>query len=108
MSKAELSILVKRKRSNRLMPLRLLTMRLSCLWRAVLLMRQQNRICAHCEDEETVQANSKRLENRTDIAAHSEVRDHRAATGDIDTAAVTATIGIFDCQARKNGIWTFP
>lgn len=36
-------------------------------------------ICAHCEDETTVRANQARLAGRTDVAAHSEVRDHRAA-----------------------------
>jgi dihydroorotase len=36
-------------------------------------------ICAHCEDEATVRANQARLSNRTDVAAHSEVRDHKAA-----------------------------
>lgn len=36
-------------------------------------------ICAHCEDETTVRANQARLANRTDVAAHSEVRDYKAA-----------------------------
>ncbi len=36
-------------------------------------------ICAHCEDEATVRANQARLAGRTDVAAHSEVRDHAAA-----------------------------
>lgn len=36
-------------------------------------------ICAHCEDESTVRANQARLAGRTDVAAHSEVRDHAAA-----------------------------
>lgn len=36
-------------------------------------------ICAHCEDESTVRANQARLADRRDVAAHSEVRDHRAA-----------------------------
>lgn len=36
-------------------------------------------ICAHCEDEKTVNENMKRLpENRT-VADHSKVRDHKAA-----------------------------
>lgn len=36
-------------------------------------------ICAHCEDESTVQANAKRYADRSDVAAHSLVRDHEAA-----------------------------
>ncbi|HMP78195.1 MAG TPA: amidohydrolase family protein, partial [Pirellulaceae bacterium] len=36
-------------------------------------------ICAHCEDEATIRANQVRWSHRTDVAAHSEVRDHQAA-----------------------------
>ena len=36
-------------------------------------------ICAHCEDETTVQANAARLAGSTDIADHSRVRDEVAA-----------------------------
>ncbi|MFO0455894.1 MAG: dihydroorotase [Planctomycetota bacterium] len=36
-------------------------------------------ICAHCEDETTVRENQARLAHRTDVAAHSEVRDSKAA-----------------------------
>lgn len=36
-------------------------------------------ICAHCEDESTVRANAQQYSDRTDVAAHSLVRDHRAA-----------------------------
>ena len=36
-------------------------------------------ICAHCEDETTVRANKERLAGRTDVAVHSEIRDHAAA-----------------------------
>ncbi len=36
-------------------------------------------ICAHCEDESTVRANAERYSDRADVAAHSLVRDHRAA-----------------------------
>lgn len=36
-------------------------------------------ICAHCEDEETVRANSERLKGTTDITDHSRIRDERAA-----------------------------
>ena len=36
-------------------------------------------ICAHCEDESTVRANAQQYADRTDVAAHSLVRDHRAA-----------------------------
>ena len=35
--------------------------------------------CAHCEDETTVRANQQRLAGRTDVAVHSEIRDHAAA-----------------------------
>lgn len=36
-------------------------------------------ICAHCEDEMTVQANLKRFSDSDDVATHSKVRDHMAA-----------------------------
>lgn len=36
-------------------------------------------ICAHCEDEATIQANQRRLAGRTDVAVHSEIRDEAAA-----------------------------
>ena len=36
-------------------------------------------ICAHCEDETTVRANAAKYADRTDVAAHSLVRDHEAA-----------------------------
>ena len=36
-------------------------------------------ICAHCEDEATVRANSHRLAGTRDVADHSRIRDHEAA-----------------------------
>jgi dihydroorotase len=36
-------------------------------------------ICAHCEDEATVRANQARFAGATDVAVHSQVRDHHAA-----------------------------
>ena len=36
-------------------------------------------ICAHCEDEATVQANTARYAGTTDVADHSRIRDHQAA-----------------------------
>lgn len=36
-------------------------------------------ICAHCEDETTVRRNAAKYADRTDVAAHSLVRDHEAA-----------------------------
>lgn len=36
-------------------------------------------ICAHCEDETTVRANTKRYEGSSDVANHSKIRDHEAA-----------------------------
>ncbi len=36
-------------------------------------------ICAHCEDEATVRANSARLNGGHDISDHSKIRDHKAA-----------------------------
>jgi dihydroorotase len=37
-------------------------------------------IAAHCEDETTVRANAQRLAGTRDVADHSRIRDHRAAT----------------------------
>jgi dihydroorotase len=37
------------------------------------------RICAHCEDETTVQANSKRLDGGKSVSDHSKIRDRAAA-----------------------------
>ena len=36
-------------------------------------------ICAHCEDETTVRANTARLAGTTNVADHSRIRDHQAA-----------------------------
>lgn len=36
-------------------------------------------ICAHCEDEATVRANSDRLNGGSNYADHSKIRDHKAA-----------------------------
>jgi dihydroorotase len=36
-------------------------------------------ICAHCEDEATVRANAARLAGSTNVADHSQIRDHAAA-----------------------------
>lgn len=36
-------------------------------------------ICAHCEDEATVKANSARLNGGQDVSDHSKIRDHQAA-----------------------------
>ena len=36
-------------------------------------------ICAHCEDEATVQANAAKFAGATDIATHSMIRNHEAA-----------------------------
>ena len=36
-------------------------------------------ICAHCEDETTIQENANRIGDSKDISDHSRVRDHRAA-----------------------------
>ena len=36
-------------------------------------------ICAHCEDESTVRANSERLGGGNDVSDHSRIRDHEAA-----------------------------
>ncbi len=51
-------------------------------------------ICAHCEDETTVQANAKKHAGSTDVATHSLVRDHRAA--------VIATARAIDLAQRHN------
>lgn len=36
-------------------------------------------ICAHCEDESTVRANAAKFADATDVAVHSQIRDHEAA-----------------------------
>ena len=36
-------------------------------------------ICAHCEDETTVRANAARLAGTSDVADHSNIRDHESA-----------------------------
>lgn len=36
-------------------------------------------ICAHCEDETTIRANTARLAGATNVADHSRIRDHAAA-----------------------------
>ena len=36
-------------------------------------------ICAHCEDETTVRANAEKYSGATDIATHSQIRNHEAA-----------------------------
>jgi len=36
-------------------------------------------LTAHCEDESTVKANTARLKGHTDVAVHSQIRDHQAA-----------------------------
>lgn len=36
-------------------------------------------VCAHCEDEATVKANTARLNGGSDYAEHSQIRDHAAA-----------------------------
>jgi dihydroorotase len=36
-------------------------------------------ICAHCEDETTVRANTIKYAGHTDVAVHSKIRDHEAA-----------------------------
>ncbi|MEZ6095102.1 MAG: dihydroorotase [Pirellulaceae bacterium] len=51
-------------------------------------------ICAHCEDEATVRANAERYADRTDVAAHSLVRD--------EAAAVIATKRAIDLAVRHN------
>lgn len=51
-------------------------------------------ICAHCEDEATVQANSQLYTESTDVADHSRVRNHEAA--------VIATKRAIDLAERHN------
>ena len=51
-------------------------------------------ICAHCEDEKTVQGNAKRYANSTNIADHSKIRNHEAA--------VIATRRAIDLAHRHN------
>ena len=36
-------------------------------------------ICAHCEDETTVNSNAEKFAGSTDVATHSKIRDHEAA-----------------------------
>ena len=49
-------------------------------------------LTAHCEDEATVRANFERYKDSRDIAAHSNVRDHKAA--------IVATKRAFDLATR--------
>jgi dihydroorotase len=51
-------------------------------------------ITAHCEDEATIRQNRERLGARTDVAAHSLVRDHEAA--------IVATRRAIDLAKRHN------
>ena len=51
-------------------------------------------ITAHCEDETTVRANAVRYQNSTDVADHSNVRDH--------AAAIIATKRAIDLATRHN------
>lgn len=51
-------------------------------------------ICAHCEDESTVQANLKKFAGSKDVATHSKVRNHEAA--------VIATRRAIDLAHRHN------
>ncbi|MEM6692569.1 MAG: dihydroorotase [Planctomycetota bacterium] len=51
-------------------------------------------ICAHCEDEQTVRGNAKRLAGRSDVAVHSEIRDANAA--------MIATRRAIDLATRHN------
>jgi dihydroorotase len=51
-------------------------------------------ITAHCEDEATVRANAARLAGITDVAVHSQIRDHQAA--------VIATRRAIDLAKRHN------
>ena len=51
-------------------------------------------ICAHCEDEQTVQANRLKYAESHDVADHSNVRDHKAA--------VIATRRALDLAYRHN------
>jgi dihydroorotase len=49
-------------------------------------------ICAHCEDEATVQANARKFASSTDVADHSKIRDVQAA--------VVATTRAIDLATR--------
>ena len=49
-------------------------------------------ICAHCEDETTVRANTQRLDGGKHVSDHSKIRDHQAA--------VIATKRAFDLSTR--------
>lgn len=51
-------------------------------------------ICAHCEDEETVQANARRLNGGSEFRHHSQIRNHEAA--------VIATRRAIDLAKRHN------
>jgi dihydroorotase len=51
-------------------------------------------ICAHCEDESTIRANSERLKGTADVADHSRIRDH--------AAAIIATRRAMDLAVRHN------
>lgn len=51
-------------------------------------------ICAHCEDETTVRANTKRLNGGCEFIHHSQIRDHAAAR--------IATARAIDLSARHN------
>ena len=51
-------------------------------------------ITAHCEDEATVRANAAKFAGSTDVATHSQVRDHQAA--------IIATRRAFDLAYRHN------
>ncbi len=51
-------------------------------------------ICAHCEDEETIQANTERFAGTTDITDHSRIRDY--------AAAIIATRRAIDLAKRHN------
>lgn len=51
-------------------------------------------ICAHCEDEATVRANAARLAGTTNVADHSNIRDH--------AAALTATRRAIDLAHRHH------
>lgn len=51
-------------------------------------------ICAHCEDEATVRANSEAYAGASDVAVHSKIRDHEAA--------IIATRRAVDLAQRHN------
>jgi dihydroorotase len=61
-------------------------------------------ICAHCEDETTVRANSARLAGGRDYPDHSRIRDHQAAViatrRAIDPPCGTSTIST-SCTSRR-------